>query len=124
VALAAYLVHEKRVRRTLESSQGDAAISEREDNQRAGGEARGSKKPGLTRLLGIVLLVAAILFWVAAPAVLLSSLSAAQKAWTSTIFLVLGEVAFWASALALGREVFRRYRRFLNPRDWLGKKRR
>jgi hypothetical protein len=78
----------------------------------------------VTRLLGIILLVAAVLLWVAAPAILLTPLSAAQKAWTSSAFLVLGEVAFWVAALALGREVFRRYRRFLDPRDWLGKERR
>ncbi|CAN5761470.1 hypothetical protein BH20ACT12_BH20ACT12_01720 [soil metagenome] len=78
----------------------------------------------MTRLLGIILLVAAVLFWVAAPAILLTPLSAAQKAWTSSALLVLGEVAFWVAALALGREVFRRYRRFLDPRDWFGKERR
>ena len=68
--------------------------------------------------------MAAVLFWVAAPVVLLTPLSAAQKAWTSSAFLVLGEVAFWVAALALGREVFRRYRRFLDPRGWFGKERR
>ena len=28
---------------------------------------------------------------------------------------------FWVAALALGRGVIRRYRRFLDPRDWFGK---
>ena len=88
-----------------------------------GQEPGGSKTAGLTRLVGIVLLVAAVLFWVAAPAVLLTPLSTAQKAWTSSAFLVLGEVAFWVAAVVLGREVFRRYRRFFDPRGWLGKKR-
>ena len=123
MALAAYLVYERRVRRTLESHQGDAAIEEQASRQRAGEEPISSKKTGLTRLVGIVLLVAAVLFWVAAPAVLLTPLSTAQKAWTSSAFLVLGEVAFWVAAVVLGREVFRRYRRFLDPRGWLGKKR-
>jgi len=68
--------------------------------------------------------VAAVLFWVAAPAVLLTPLSAAQKAWTGSAFLILGEVAFWTAALVLGREVLRRYRRYLNPRGWLGNKQR
>jgi len=36
----------------------------------------------------------------------------------------LGEVAFWAAAVTLGREIFRRYRRFLDTRGWLGNKRR
>ena len=77
----------------------------------------------MTRLLGIILLVAAVLFWVATPAILLTPLSAALKAWTSLAFLVLGEVAFWVAALALGREVFRRHRSFLDPRVWFGKER-
>jgi hypothetical protein len=124
VALAAYLVYEKRVRRTLEGRQGDATINEQENRQRADEEPRGSKRASLTRILGIILLVAAVLFWVAAPAVLLTPLSAAQKAWTGSAFVVLGEVAFWVAAIVLGREVFRRYRRFLDPRGWFGKERR
>jgi hypothetical protein len=85
-------------------------------------ELRAPKVAGRTRLLGIVLLVAAVLFWAAAPAVLLIPLSAPQKVWAGSAFLVLGEVAFWASAVVLGREVFRRYRRYLDPRGWFGEK--
>jgi p-aminobenzoyl-glutamate transporter AbgT len=123
VAFAAYLVYEERVRHALESYQGDAAINEQENGQRADQEPRGSKTAGLTRLVGIVLFAVAVLFWVAAPAVLLTPLSTEQKAWTSSAFLILGEVAFWVAAVALGHEVFRRYRRYLDPRGWLGKKR-
>jgi hypothetical protein len=61
--------------------------------------------------------VAAVLFWVA-------PLSAAQKVWTSTTFLVLGAGDFWVAAVALGRKVFRRYKRFLDPLGWFGKVRR
>jgi hypothetical protein len=124
VALAAYLVYETRVRRTLDSRQGDATINEQENRQRASEEPRGSKRAGLTRHVGIVLLVAAVLFWVAVPAVLLTPLSAAQKVWTSTTFLVLGAGDFWVAAVALGRKVFRRYKRFLDPLGWFGKVRR
>jgi sterol desaturase/sphingolipid hydroxylase (fatty acid hydroxylase superfamily) len=85
-------------------------------------ELRGSKKVRRTRVLGIALLVAAVLFWVASPAVLLLPLSGAQKVWTGSAFLVLGEVVFWAAAMVLGREAFRRYRSFLDPRGWLGQK--
>ena len=123
MAIAAYLVYEARIRRALECHQGDAAMNEQENRTEMGQEPRGSKRAGLTRLVGIVLFLVAILFWVAAPAVLLTPLSAAQKVWTSSAFLILGEVAFWVAAVALGREVFRRYRRYLDPRGWLGKKR-
>ena len=73
--------------------------------------------------MGIVLFVFAVLFWMAAPAVLLTPLSTEQKAWTSSAFLNLGEVAFWVAAGALGRKVFLRYWRYLDPRGGLGKKR-
>lgn len=93
-------------------------------NENGGGtEPRRPKAGGLTRLLGIVLLAAAVLFWVAAPAVVFAPLSGAQKVWASSAFLVLGEVAFWVAAIVLGREVFRRYRKVLDPRGWFGRRR-
>ena len=124
MAVAAYLVYEERIRRALECHRGDAAIDEQQNRQREVQDPHGSNGAGLTRLVGIVLFVVAMLFWVAAPTVLLIPLSTAQKAWTSTAFLILGEVAFWVAAVVLGREVFRRYRRFLDPRGWFDKGRR
>ena len=103
MAFATYLVYEERIRRALECHQGDAAINEQENRTEMGQEPRGSKTTGLTRLMGIVLLVVAVLFWVTAPAVPLTPLSTAQKVWTSSAFLVLGEVAFWVAAVVLGR---------------------
>ena len=84
-------------------------------------QARAPRTPNRTRLLGIALLVAAVLFWVAVPAVVFLPLSAGQKVWVGSVFLVFGEVAFWVAALLLGREVVRRYRRFFDPRVWFGK---
>ena len=98
-------------------------MSERRENRlEENEELRGSKKTGRVRLLGITLLVAAVLFWAAAPAVLLVPHSSVQRVWMGSAFLVLGEVAFWGAAVVLGREVFRRYRRFLDLRGWFGEK--
>jgi hypothetical protein len=85
---------------------------------------RNPKKAGRLRLLGIILFVAAILFWIAAPAVVFFPLSAAQKVWVGSVFLVLGEVTFWVAAVVLGREVLGRYGRSLDPRGWFGRARR
>lgn len=93
-----------------------------DENKNSPEELRCPKLAGRTRLLGMTLLVAAVLFWVAAPAVLLIPLSATQRVWAGSAFLVLGELAFWASAVVLGRELFRRYRRYLDPRSWFGEK--
>jgi hypothetical protein len=82
---------------------------------------RPPRKPKGMRIFGIALLVAAVLFWVATPAVVFFPLSAGQKVWAGSAFLVVGEVAFWVAVLVLGREVVRRYRRFLDPRGLFGK---
>ena len=122
MAHAAYLVYEGRVGRALEGHRGDEQIVGPENKENE--EPRNPNKAGRMRLLGIALVVAAVLFWVAAPAVVFAPLSAAQKVWVGSAFLVLGEVAFWVAAAVLGREVLRRYRRFLDPRGWFGRERR
>ena len=71
--------------------------------------------PG-ARYLGITLLALAFLMWALVPVVLLLPLSGGQKGWATAALLVVGEAAFWVSAVVLGREVVRRYRAYLHPR--------
>jgi len=68
------------------------------------------------RYLGFALLGLAFLTWVLVPIVLLLPLPDAQKGWATAALLVAGEVAFWACAVVLGKEVVRRYRAYLDPR--------
>lgn len=72
--------------------------------------------PRRARYRGFALLALAFLMWVLVPVVLLLPLSGAQKGWATAALLVAGEVAFWASAVFLGREVIRRYKAHLDPR--------
>ncbi len=51
-------------------------------------------------------------------------LTTGQKLWVASGLVVVAEGTFLLTALILGREVVSRYRRFLDPRRWLGKKRR
>jgi hypothetical protein len=81
----------------------------------APGEPRGGS-PKRARYLGFGLLALALLMWVLVPVVLLLPLPTGQKGWTTAALLVVGEVAFWVSAVLLGREVVRRYRSYLDPR--------
>lgn len=87
-----------------------------------GVEPPANGKPGRARYVGIALMAVAVSMWVAAAAVLLFPLSGGQKVWATSALLVAGEVAFWASAAVLGREVFRRYRGRLNPRRLFGRR--
>lgn len=77
-------------------------------------------KPGRARFFGVTLMVFAVLMWVAVPVVLLLPLPGGQKVWMTSALLVAGEVAFWVSAVLLGREVFRRYRGRMDPRRFFG----
>lgn len=35
--------------------------------------------------------------------------------------LILSEAAFWTGGIILGRETAKKYRRFLNPKNWVNK---
>ena len=73
------------------------------------------------RNVGIALMTIAVLAWIAAAVVLFLPLTGAQKVATTSALLVGGEVFFWISAALLGRELFRRYRGYLDPRRLFGK---
>lgn len=88
------------------------------DTREGGAGSPTGGKPGRARLFGVALLLFAALMW--APAVLLLPLSGSPTASATPALLVTGEVAFWASAVLLGREVFRRYRERMAPRRPFG----
>ena len=81
-----------------------------------------SGPPGRARYLGIALLALVFLMWALVTVVLLLPLSGGQKGWATAALLVVGEVAFWVSAVLLGREVVRRYRAYLDPRRLFGRR--
>lgn len=62
------------------------------------------------------------LFYAMIPAVAFLPLTTGQKVWVSGGLVVAAEGTFLVSALVLGRETVRRYRGFLNPRNWFGKR--
>ncbi len=72
--------------------------------------------------VGVALVLLSGLLYLAVPVVFFLPLSTGQKAGAVAALVVLAEVAFLVAALVLGREVVRRYRRFLSPRYWLDKR--
>jgi hypothetical protein len=67
-------------------------------------------------------LVIPTLLWAAVPVVALLPLAGEHKVWVSGGLVVAAEAVFWVSALLLGREAVRRYRRYLDPRTWSRKR--
>lgn len=67
-------------------------------------------------------LVVPTLLWAAVPVVPFLPLTTGQKVWASGGLVVAAEAVFWISALLLGGEVVRHYRRRLDPRTWFRKR--
>lgn len=40
----------------------------------------------------------------------------------TTIVIVIGEIVFWSGGLLVGKEVFSKYKSYLNPKNWFKKK--
>lgn len=69
--------------------------------------------------LGLVLFVASCLFYALLLLVPLLPISGSMKIASTPILITLGEATFWIGAAVVGKEVILRYRRRLNPRYWL-----
>jgi len=94
-------------------------MSETGDPHReAGPEAR--QNSGRAKALGVALLAVAVLSWALAAGVVFLPISGGHKLWATSALLVVGEISFWLSAAVLGRELFRRYRSYLDPRRLFG----
>ncbi len=40
----------------------------------------------------------------------------------STVSVILGEIVFWSGGLLVGKELFMKYKSYLNPVNWFKKK--
>ncbi|MBA4116487.1 MAG: transporter suffix domain-containing protein [Rubrobacter sp.] len=97
-----------------------------------GGGTDGEREPSVpfgwrswrTWVLVIGVFVAPIVLYSLLLAVPFLPLTTGRKLWVSTGLVVVAEGTFFISALVLGREAVRRYRCFLDLRNWFGKKRR
>lgn len=72
--------------------------------------------------LGVALLIVCIPFFLAIPVVPFLDISSSAKITVSTVLLVLGEITFWIGGLLLGKELFTRYKWYMNPVNWFRKK--
>ncbi len=70
------------------------------------------------RWIGIVLLILSFAFYGGLLLLPFLTLAGTTKAAAIPVLIVLAEVAFWIGGIILGKEFVRRYRRFLDPRNW------
>jgi len=72
--------------------------------------------------LGLFLILFSIPFFLVIALIPFLNLEGRTKLTLSTIALITGEVTFWTGGLLVGKEVFTRYKKYMNPLNWIKKK--
>lgn len=72
--------------------------------------------------LGIFLMIFSGVFFALTFIIPLFELPTKTKVIASTTSFILMEVVFWAGGLLVGKELFTKYKKQLNPRNWFKKK--
>jgi len=80
-----------------------------------------SKKRPILLRLGIGLVVASFILYGGILLVPFLPFSGKAKIFTGTALAVLGEVSFWVGGIILGKEVLAKYKKKLNPLNWVRK---
>ncbi len=74
-------------------------------------------------LLGKVLLTFSTLIWITGIAIIpLLPYDLLTRAWLAGAFIVIGEIIFYASVILLGKEMVKKYGRYLKPGCWIKKR--
>lgn len=68
--------------------------------------------------IGIILILVSIVFFLSIPVIPFLDMGKGVKITVSTVLLVLGELTFWSGGLLLGKELFAKYKSYLNPKNW------
>ena len=72
--------------------------------------------------LGIILIIASIPFFLSLAAIPFLDYETKTKATISIVILVIAEVTFWSGGLLVGKELFTKYKAYMNPKNWFKKK--
>lgn len=88
------------------------------------GNVRKSAKPAPkpTKKLGITLLILSCVLYGIAFVIPFAGLTGDMKLIVAGTFAVLGEITFWLSCIIVGKELMKRYRKYLNPVNWFKSK--
>ena len=72
--------------------------------------------------LGIFLIILSVILFLFLPVVPFLAIDNKTKVSASTIIFVLAELTFWSGGLLVGKELFSKYKSYLNPKNWFNKK--
>ncbi len=70
--------------------------------------------------LGIILIVFSCILFLSLP--LIPFLEVENKVTITTVTFIIAEITFWSGGILLGKELFSKYKSYLNPKNWFSKK--
>ncbi len=79
------------------------------------------KKKNWIIRVGIFLIIFCIPFFLFIPIIPFLEMEGKTKITLSTISLIIGEVMFWVGGILVGKELFRKYKSYFNPKNWFKK---
>lgn len=68
--------------------------------------------------LGIGLMIFSVPFFLFLPVIPFLNIDGATKIKLTTVVFIIGEITFWAGGLLVGKELFTKYKAYLNPKTW------
>jgi hypothetical protein len=72
--------------------------------------------------LGVILILISILFFILLVVTPFLNISGSYKITITSILFILAEVLFYSGGFLLGKEVFNKYKAWINPGNWFKKK--
>lgn len=72
--------------------------------------------------LGLFLVILSCLLFLMLPIIPFLSIANNTKITITTILFIIAEITFWSGGLLLGKELFTKYKSYLDPRKWFSKK--
>lgn len=69
--------------------------------------------------LGLSMVLVSLIFFALLVIIPLLDLKKEEKIWFTTASFITAEVLFYAGGFLLGKEMFSRYKSYLNPKNWM-----
>ncbi len=72
--------------------------------------------------LGLILIILSCILFLTLPIIPFINIDSKTKLSITSIVFIIAEITFWTGGLLLGKELFSRYKTYLNPKVWFTKK--
>jgi len=72
--------------------------------------------------LGIVIMIVSVILFLSLPVIPFLPTDSKTKITISTVVFIIAEVTFYGGGFLVGKELFSKYKSYLNPKYWFKKK--